>query len=300
MAIKQISDRLVDILDVSQEVEFVADGFGGDQGPTEGPLWWHEENALIFSDIHNNRRMTWQEGQEAKVLQDGTNQSNGLTRDLNGRLVACEHLSRRVVRLEHDGVTTVIANSFQGKQLNRPNDVIVKSDGSIYFTDPWSHKVPQNQWDLNFAGVYRVSPDLGTLTLLVSDFVFPNGLAFSEDEKFLYVNDSRKAVIRSFEVNPDGTLAKGTDRIFANVSGLMPGVADGMKVDVNGNVYCGGSGGLWIFDACGAHLGTIEHGGHATTNVAFGGENWDTLYFTTWNSVGRVKLKVKGTSVPVK
>ena len=299
MGIKKYSDRLDDILDVNQEVEWVTEGYGGDQGPTEGPLWWHEDSALVFSDIHNNRRITWKEGEEAKVLQDGSNQSNGLTRDLKGRLVACEHMTRRVIRLEHDGQTTVIANSFQGRQLNRPNDVIVKSDEAMYFTDPWSHRVPQNEWDLTFAGVYRVSPDLGTLTLLVSDFVFPNGIAFSQDERFLYVNDTRREHIRSFEVKPDGTLEKGTDRIFCDVSGAAPGVADGMKVDKHGNVYCGGSGGLWIIDPCGAPLGLIEHGHNATTNVAFGGDNWDQLFFTSWNAVGRVSLKVQGVPVPV-
>ena len=134
MGIKKYSDRLDDILDVNQEVEWVTEGYGGDQGPTEGPLWWHEDSALVFSDIHNNRRITWKEGEEAKVLQDGSNQSNGLTRDLKGRLVACEHMTRRVIRLEHDGQTTVIANSFQGRQLNRPNDVIVKSDEAMYLS----------------------------------------------------------------------------------------------------------------------------------------------------------------------
>ena len=299
MGIKKYSDRLDDILDVNQEVEWVTEGYGGDQGPTEGPLWWHEDSALVFSDIHNNRRITWKQGEEAKVLQDGSNQSNGLTRDLKGRLVACEHMTRRVIRLEHDGQTTVIANSFQGRQLNRPNDVIVKSDEAMYFTDPWSHRVPQNEWDLTFAGVYRVSPDLGTLTLLVSDFVDPNGLAFSPDEKLLYVNDSRRGIIRSFEVTGAGILNMASDKVFCDLNGSASGVPDGMKVDSLGNVYCGGSGGLWIIDPSGEPLGIVEHGESATTNVGFGGADWDQLFFTTETTVGFVKLKVKGTQVPI-
>ena len=160
-----------------------------------------------------------------------TNRANGLTRDLQGRLVACEHDSRRVTRLEHDGSLTVICNSFQGRQLNRPNDVVVKSDGAIYFTDPWTSPNPPQQWDLTFSGVYRLSPDLGTLSLLVDDFALPNGLAFSPDESVLYVNDTRRGHIRAFDVLPNGTLARASDRVFADLRGAEPGVPDGMKVD---------------------------------------------------------------------
>ncbi len=133
--------------------------------------------------------MKYTPGQGITVFQEKTNGANGLTRDLQGRLLACEHDSRRVTRQELDGSLTVIANSYQGRRLNRPNDVIVKSDGSIYFTDPWSNPLPREQWDLTFTGVYRLTPDLGTLTLLLDDMVFPNGLAFSPDESVLYVDD---------------------------------------------------------------------------------------------------------------
>ena len=164
-----------------------------------------------------------------------------------GRLLACEHDSRRITRLELDGSLTVLASSFQGRQLNRPNDVVVKSDGAIYFTDPWTNPAP-NQWDWTFSGVYRLTPDLGTMTLLVEDFVIPNGLAFSPDEKILYINDSRRRLIRAFDLNPNGSLARQSDRVFADLGGPEPGVPDGMKVDTEGNVYCGGAGGIWIMD----------------------------------------------------
>jgi gluconolactonase len=157
-------------------------------GPAEGPVWWKEGGYLLFSDIHNNRRMKYEPGKGVSVFLEPTNRANGLTRDLQGRLIACEHDSRRVTRQELDGSITVVANSFQGRQLNRPNDVVVKSDGCIYFTDPWTNPAAPQQWDLTFSGVYRMTPDLGTMTLLIGDFVVPNGLAFSPDEQVLYIN----------------------------------------------------------------------------------------------------------------
>ena len=300
MPIEQVSPDLARIVSANEEIKELGNGFGGEEGPAEGPLWWHEEGYLLFSDIHNNRRMKWAQGQEVTTFHESTNRSNGLTRDLQGRLVACEHDSRRVTRLEADGSVTVLANSFQGRQLNRPNDVVVKSDGSIYFTDPWTHRRPAEQWELDFSGVYRLSPDLGTLTLLVKDFVVPNGLAFTPDESVLYVNDSRRGHIRAFDVQPDGTLARGNDRVFRDLRGERPGVPDGMKVDVEGNVYCGGSGGLWILNPSGNPLGIIVHGAPATTNLAFGGPDWKTLFFTTRNSLGSVQTKIAGLPVPSK
>ena len=297
--IEQLAPELDRIIGTSQPIEELADGFGGPQGPAEGPLWWHEGGHLVFSDIHNNRRMKYEPGKGASLLLEPTNRANGLTRDLQGRLVACEHDSRRVTRQEHDGSITVIANSFQGRQLNRPNDVVVKSDGSIYFTDPWTSPNAPNQWDLTFSGVYRVSPDLGTLTLLMDDFIVPNGLAFSPDESVLYVNDSRHGHIRAFDVAPNGTLAKHSDRVFVDLRGAESGVPDGMKVDVEGNVYCGGAGGLWIMDPKGKKLGRIVHGAPATTNLAFGGGDWKTLYFTSRNHLGAVNVKIPGIPVPV-
>jgi gluconolactonase len=282
-----------------QNIEKLGEGYGGGEGPAEGPLWWKEGSYLLFSDIHNNRRMKWAQGQGVTLFQEPTNRANGLTRDLQGRLLAAEHDSRRVTRQEPDGSITVVANSFNGQRLNRPNDVIVKSDGAIYFTDPWTSPLPREQWDLTFSGVYRVTPDLGTLTLLVGDFIVPNGLAFSPDESVLYINDTRKGHIRAFDMLPNGTLAIQSERVFADLSGDRPGVPDGMKVDVEGNVYCGGSGGVWVLDPSGKHLGTIAHGETATTNVAFGGDDWKTLFFTSRNTLGSVQCKIAGVPVPV-
>src|SRR5258707_3634505 len=188
--------------------------------------------------------MKYTPGEADRGPGEPVNRTNGLTRDLQGRLVGAERVTRRITRREADGSITVISGSFQGKQLNIPNDVIVKSDGAIYFTDPLN-AMPE-QWDIGFPGVYRVSPDLGTMTLLANDFVFPNGLAFSPDESVLYITDFRRGLIRAFDVAPNGTLAKQTDRVFADLRGPEPGGPDGMKVDVAGNVYCGGAGGNFI------------------------------------------------------
>jgi gluconolactonase len=260
-------------------------------------VWWKEGGYLLFSDINGNRRMKYTPGQGIVEFKKPTNGANGLTRDLQGRLVACEGAGRRVIREEPDGTTTVIAWSFQGRRLNRPNDVVVKSDGAIYFSDPNTNMVP-DQTDLTYAGVYRVSPGLGTLTLLVDDFITPNGLAFSPDESVLYINDSRRRHIRAFDMAPNGTLARQTDRVVADLGGPESGVPDGMKVDSAGNVYCGGVGGIYILDPKGKKLGCVIHGQPQTTNLAFGGPEWRTLYFTNWNFLGSVNLKIAGTPVP--
>ena len=295
MPIERLSDDLDRLLSADQDIQELADGFGGDNGPAEGPLWWSDGGYLLFSDIHNNRRMKWHPDEGVSLFQQPTNHANGLTRDLKGRLLACEHSARRVTRQDSDGEITVIANRYRGSRLNRPNDVIVKSDGNIYFTDPGA---PAPGLDLDYSGVYMVSPDLDQITLLVGDFVTPNGIAFSPDESVLYVNDTRRQHIRAFDVQPNGTPALASDRVLCDLSGDRPGVPDGMKVDVEGNIYCGGSGGVWVIDPDGNHLGTVVHGRDATTNVAFGGEDWKTLFFTTWNTVGSVQLNIAGIPVP--
>src|SRR5712672_3384288 len=296
--IEKLDPGLDRIIATTEPIKELGAGFGGDLGPAEGPVWWKESRYLLFSDIHNNRRMKYEPGKGVSLFQEPTNRANGLTRDLQGRLIACEHDSRRVTRQELDGSITVVANSFQGRQLNRPNDVVVKSDGCIYFTDPWSSPAAPEQWDLTFSGVYRVTPDLGTMSLLIGDFIVPNGLAFSPDESVLYINDTRRGHIRAFDLLPNGTLAKQTDRVFVDLRGTEPGVPDGMKVDVEGNVYCGGAGGLWIMDPRGKKLGRIVHGAPATTNLAFGGSDWKTLYFTSRNHLGAVNVKIPGVPVP--
>jgi gluconolactonase len=296
--IESMAPELADILDASQPIVELAKGFGGDIGPAEGPLWWREGGYLLFNDINAARRMKYTPRQGVAVALEKTNEANGLTRDLQGRIVSAEHLTRRLTRTDTDGSITVVANSFQGKRLLRPNDVVVKSDGSMYFTDPGGPLAP-DQWDVTSAGVYRISADLGSMSLLTDEMVGPNGIAFSPDERILYVSDARQRHIKAFDMLPNGVIAKQTSRVFADLSGPEPGVADGIKVDSAGNVYSGGAGGLYILDAKGKKLGRIVHGEAATTNMAFGGDDWKTLYFTTRSTLYTVNLKVAGIPVPV-
>src|SRR5262245_62175727 len=259
--------------------------------------------------------MKFTPGQGVSVDLEPTNRANGLTRDLQGRLLSCEHDTRRVTPRELDGSLTVLANSFQGRRLNRPNEVVVKSDGAIYFTDPWSSPAVPQHLDPTFGGLYRPTPrpgrlhlpageyrltlDLGSFSLLMDNCVFPNGLAFAPDEKVLYVNDSRRGHIRAFDMLPNGTLAKQSDRVFADLRGSEPGVPDGMKIDVAGNVYCGGSGGIWVLDPEGKKLGRIVHGHPATTNIAFGGDDWTTLISTRRTPRVPANVKIAGIPAPV-
>jgi len=297
--IESLAPELDRVIGTSEPIRELATGYGGTIGPCEGPVWWAEGHYLLFNDINTARRMKYTPGASPTVAMEKTNEANGMTRDQQGRLVSAEHLTRRVTRYESDGSLTVIANSFQGKRLLRPNDVIVKSDGSIYFTDPGGNAAPE-EWDVTISGVYRVSPDLGSISLIIDDMVRPNGLAFSPDESTLYVADTRRRHVRAYQMQANGTIGKETSRVFVDLGGTEPGVPDGMKVDTAGNVYCGGSGGLYIIDSNGKKLGRIVHGQAATTNIAFGGDDWKTLYFTTASTLFSVAVKTAGVPVPVK
>jgi gluconolactonase len=312
MPIEQVSSGLDRIVALNQEVEWLAEGFGGFtetggvKGVAEGPVWWkaggwwNDGGFLLFSDNANNKRYKWDPIAGVSLYREPTNNANGLTRDRQGRLVACEHDTRRVTREELDGSITVVANNYRGLRLNRPNDIVVKSDGAIYFTDPVSMWLKDPEIDI--AGVYRVSPDLGQINLLVRDFGFPNGLTFSPDEKTLYVNDTFKRHIRSFRLDPlydSGFLDMSSERVFCELIGDRPGAPDGMKVDLEGNVYCTGPGGIWIISPKGEHLGTIVIGGNRhATNLCFGGDDWRTLFITTFTELGRVRVNLPGVPVP--
>ena len=209
MAIVQTAPELERILSIDQDIEELGNGYGGEMGPAEGPVWWNEDGYLLFSDIHNNRRMKWAPGKQVTLDREPTDRANGLTRDLQGRLIACEHDSRRVTRLEPDGSITVVANSYRGLRLNRP-----KRRGrevGLQYILHRPHHAENVVSELDYCGVYRVSPDLGTTNCVVRDFVLPNGLTFSPDESILYVNDSRRRHIRAFDVEPNGGLALWTE-----------------------------------------------------------------------------------------
>ena len=271
---------------------------------TEGPVW--RGGALLFSDIPNKRIVRWRrlpEGPELTTF--ATGMSNGLTLDRQGRVLAAEHDGRRVSRVDADGTRAVLAERFQGKRLNSPNDIVVKSDGSIYFTDPpyavqpstpgmprppgwWTQPIPGKEQPCH--GVYRIAPD-GTLHLLVDDFAVPNGLGFSPDESVLYIDDSGYKHIRAFELRPDGSLTNS--RVLLDMASQDPGVPDGLKVDVRGNVFCTGPGGIWVCRANGALLGRILLP-ELPANLAWG-EDGSVLFLTARTSVYRLPTRTRGT-----
>ena len=256
---------------------------------TEGPVW-HKDGYLLFSDIPADTIYKLKPGQKTAVFRNPSGNSNGLTFDNHGRLIICEHGNRRVTRLEKDGKLTVLASHYGNKRLNSPNDVVVKSDGSIYFTDP-PYGVEVEDRELEFQGVYRVSPE-GKLTLLAKDFAMPNGLAFSPDEKVLYITDSSERMhIRAFQVLPDGTLANG--RIFAELKTDKKGAPDGLKVDSLGNLWVAGPGGVWVFNKNGEHLGTLKFP-EIPANCAWGDRDGKTLYVTARTGLYRIRTSVRG------
>ncbi|MGE5655458.1 MAG: SMP-30/gluconolactonase/LRE family protein [Actinomycetota bacterium] len=255
----------------------------------EGPVW-HPEGFLLFSDIPGNTIYKLTSNQKIEVFRRPSGNANGNILDQENRLVTAEQEGRRVTRTEPNGQVINLTDRYNGKRLNSPNDLVIKSDGSLYFTDP-PYGISKEQEELGFSGVYRLSMD-GTLTLLLQDFVRPNGIAFSPDEKKLYVNDSEKKHIRVFEVNPDGTVVNG--RIFAELKDPNhSGLPDGMKVDVEGNIYCAGPGGVWIFSPEGELLDKIEVPEY-TTNLAWGDRDYQTLYITADKSLYRIRLNIAG------
>ena len=288
-------NRLAEIVPGGAKLEKLATGFIF----TEGPIWDAVRGCLFFSDIPANKMWKWTKDRGTEVVRDPSGRSNGLTVDKESRLIACEHINRRVSRTEEDGTILSIADKYEGKRLNSPNDVVVKSDGSIYFSDPPYGLTAEfgrlDVQELPFQGVYRLSPGGETLTLLVDDFEKPNGLAFSPDESLLYIDDTDRSHVRVFDVDPDGTISNG--RLFVELEGDEPGNPDGMKIDSEGNVYVTGPGGIWVFDPSGNKLGRIDVP-EVAANLAWGDEDWRTLYITGSTSLYLIRLGVEGITVP--
>ena len=283
-----MSDALSDIL-VTREAARLATGFGF----TEGPLW-HPDGHYYFVDIRASVLYRLTPGQRAEVVRSDTGEGNGTTWDLAGRLVLCEGGNRRVTRMGADGRIDVLMDRFEGNRLNRPNDVVCRSDGSIYFTDP-GLRVPLAQRELPYAAVYRIAPD-GGVTML-ADFEYPNGLAFSPDERLLYVANTRWAqYIHVLELDDAGAMRRR--RIFADMSSdEADGVPDGMKVDVEGRVFCTGPGGTWVFAPNGTRLGIIRTP-EVPANLCFGGPDLRTLFLTARTSVYSLRVKTPGQPHP--
>jgi gluconolactonase len=302
------------IVPADAHVEKVADGFGF----VEGPVWVHQgrEGYLLFSDIPANVIRKWSPNGGVSVFLEksgftGTDASdvggqsnngtavvnligsNGITLDKRGRITFCQHGDRQVVRLEKNGQRTVLASRYEGKRLNSPNDLVYKSDGSLYFTDPpaglrQGDKDPRKE--LPFDGVYRVAN--GKIQLLARDFTRPNGIAFSPDEKYLYVNDTARKVIMRYDVRPDGSVANG-QVITDMTADARPGAPDGMKVDRMGNIYCTGPGGFWIMSSRGKHLATVVTQ-ELPANLGWGDDDGKTLYLTARTGLYRMRLNIAG------
>jgi gluconolactonase len=283
-----MADAMSAILETTQ-ADRLATGFVF----TEGPLW-HPDGFYYFVDVRASMLYRITPGRPHEVVREKTGGGNGTTFDLQGRLILCEGDNRRVTRRAADDRFEVLVDRFEGKRLNRPNDVVCKSDGSIYFTDP-GLRVPLAEREVEHAGVYRIAPD-GAVSL-VADFEYPNGLAFSPDERLLYVANTRWAqYIHVLELDGDGRVLRR--RIFADMSSdETDGVPDGMKVDVEGRVYCTGPGGTWVFAPDGARLGIIRTP-EVPANLAFGGPDLRTLFFTARTSVYTLRAKVPGQSHP--
>ena len=280
------------LVDRSEAIRRLATGFHF----TEGPIWHPREHYLLFSDMPGDVRRRWDEKDGVREVLRPANKCNGMTYDAHLNLIVCEHSTSCLIRETPSGRRETLASHFEGQELNSPNDVCVRADGSIYFSDPWYGRMPvygrERERVLGWQGVFRVAPD-GMLSLAVQrdDFAMPNGLCFSPDEKRLYVNDSERHLIRVYDVAPDGTLRGG--RLFAEgiSSPQEPGVPDGMKCDEQGNVWCTGPGGVWVFSPRAQLLGRIA-APEKVANLHWGGADLHTLFLTASTSIYAVRTRI--------
>jgi gluconolactonase len=261
----------------------------------EGPVWHSARQALLFSDIIGDTMYRWTKAHGLEEFRKPSHMANGNTLDREGRLLTCEHSTSRVSRSDDNGNYEVLASHYQGSALNSPNDIVVKRDGSVYFTDPDSGRSAkygvERPRELDFQGVYRLDPESSELRLLIDDFSKPNGLCFSLDESVLFVNDTDRQHVRAFDVMPDGGINNG--RVWTETGGNMPGVADGMKIDSAGNLYCCGSGGIHVFDPDGTRICVIETP-EVAANFTWGGDDRTELYITATHSIYRLNVTVPG------
>ncbi|MEX2647661.1 MAG: SMP-30/gluconolactonase/LRE family protein [Alphaproteobacteria bacterium] len=293
LPVRVLDKRFLAIVGEAPEIDVIGDGYVF----TEGPVWHPRERWLVFSDIPSSRLHVWRPARGVAVLREPTNMTNGNTLDRAGRLLCCEHATSRVTRTEADGRLTVLASHWHGKELNSPNDIVVRSDGRIYFTDPIYGREAGTgmvrEPELDFRGVYRIDPD-GRLVLLTDDFDQPNGLCFTPDERRLYVNDSRAGTIRLFDVDADGGLKGG--RLWADVGNEPSGSPDGMKVDSQGNVYSCGPGGVHVYAPDATLLGVMLFDA-LVANFCFGEDDLRSLFVTVTDKVVRVCVKLPGLPV---
>jgi gluconolactonase len=280
------------IVDPGNGLERLATGFEF----TEGPIWHPYERHLTFSDMPGDHVRRWTADGGVTTFRKPSNKANGNTYDRRGRMLTCEHATSRVTRTEADGSISVLATHYRDKQLNSPNDIVVRSDGLIFFSDPTYGRMPyygvERPQELSWQGVYRVNEDGSSLTLVADDFKQPNGLCFSRDERLLFVNDTELGHIRVFDVATNGTLSGGS--VWSEVKGAGQGAPDGMKIDSAGNLYCCGPGGVHVFAADTQLLGVIETP-EVVANFTWGDDDLHSLFLTASTSLYRVRVGTPGT-----
>ena len=283
--LEPLSPKFGEIIAGDTKLEAVATGFGF----TEGPMWDPAGFLYVSDETINKIYRVYPNGKKEEVIALGD--PDGNTFDRRHRLIDCASVLRAIIEVTLDGKYRVLADHFEGKRFNSPNDVIVGPDGAIYFTDPTLDLVAGEKQEIPFQGVYRLD-EKGNVRLLTRDLTQPNGLAFSPDGKKFYVDDSERRNIRVYDVNTDGSLSNG--RVFGEEpGGKNDGVPDGIKVDTNGNLFVTGPKGIWVWDAKGNHLGTIVMP-EQPANLTWGEKDYRTLYITATTSVYRLETKTQG------
>jgi gluconolactonase len=299
VAVVALDERLYDLVEADVQVDQLATGFVF----TEGPLWDRRDHTLLFSDTRTAIMRRWHEGDgDVSIFRDPSNLGNGNTWDRDGNILTCEQkVTRRIARTLPDGTVENVVDRYQGARLHCPNDIICALNGDVLFTDPifWLRQPDGTIVGQEYptTGVFRYRVADGQLMLLADDFPAPNGLALSDDDSVLYVCDTRERHIRAFDVQADGSVGNG--RMFCEFRhGDIEGRPDGMKLDSRGNVYCAANGpeGIWAFDPQGKLLGFIGLG-ESPANIAWGGDNWQTLFACAQTSVYRLRMKVPGQPV---
>ena len=292
MKIESYREEFTRLIDPEITIEKIADGFSF----TEGPIWDHANNRLLFSDIPSNKIFSWSADLGVSIYRSPSNFSNGLTFDLHGNLVACEHQSRSISLQTGTNKVVSLANSYKGKKLNSPNDVLTAKDGSILFSDPiYGLRVgmggPAEQ-ELPFQGVFRLPPNSSQLELITDTFERPNGLVLSPDEKHLFIGDTVRQHIRVFDISKDWGISGG--QVWAELwDDEFVGRPDGMKVDIHGNLFSTGPGGIWVLDKKADLLGRIFLP-DKTSNLAWGDQDRKSLFITSSSTIYRIRCITNG------
>lgn len=297
MDIKVYDESFYNLIDIDYDVEEVATGFTF----IEGPIWNSKYNHLTFNDIPESKIYRI-ENSKVKLIYNDKSKCNGNAYDLNGNILICEHANSRITKMDiNGGEKEVIASHFEGKELNSPNDIVLKSNGDIYFTDPIFGRNPsrvgiERKQELNFQGVFKLDKHYKNLELIDKELTNPNGICFSKDEKYLFVNDSPNKAIYRYKIDSNGKASK--KELWANTYDEGIGLPDGMKMDINDNLYCCAQGGVHVFNSDGKCLGIIKIHEQAG-NLCFGDNDMKSIYVTASTTVYKIRGKLEGTKTNI-